>query len=173
MITNDDLANVLLGLQALHRFGKRLQPEDALFAYMTLPACARQELTPELLMYAARQLLLDPEPPTAMAPHIALLRYLYPCQTGLDPDTKTLNALAPQPSHGLRRDLAQRLANSDQFNPLWVPFEQRQPALPPAPERLTPQPSRAQRIARLERLAAATGVPNPRQPQPQPELVAA
>jgi hypothetical protein len=172
MITHDDLANVLLGLQTLHRFAKRLEPEDLQFAYLTLPPCARQELTPELLVFASQQLLLDPEPAAAMAPHLALLRYLYPCSTGRDPDTKGVVVKTPEPAKGLRFDLPQRLANPDSFHPLWVPFEQRQPALPPAPDRPTPQPSRAQRIERLERLAAATGVTNPRLPAHQ-ELAAA
>ncbi len=177
MITHDDLANVLLGLQTLHRFAKRLEPEDLQFAYMTLPACARQELTPELLVFASQQLLLDPEPPAAMAPHLALLRYLYPCSTGIDPDTKGVVVKTPEPAKGLRFDLPQRLANPDRFHPLWVPFEQRQPALPPAQARPTPlggeilpKLSRAQRIARLERLAAATGVTNPRLPAQHQEL---
>lgn len=154
MITSDDLANVLEGLYALSRFSKRLAPEDLAFAFMTLPESVRRELTKAHLLFAAQQLLLDPDPAQEVACHFQLLRYLYP----VDGDH-------PRPDRGLRRDLRQRMAESGRFHPLKAPPPEHRLFLRPAPP-APPEPAmtRAERIAHLERLAAQTGVDNPRQP---------
>jgi hypothetical protein len=154
MITPDDLFDILESLSSLQRFAKKLSGDDHKFAYLTFPQKAREELSKAHLIFAAQQLLLDPEPATGMALHLALLRYLYPCQ-----------GLSPCVERGLRADLAQRLAASGSFTPLTpTPPEHRAFALPPAQPIEPPPMTRAQRIAHLEALAAATGVTNPRQP---------
>jgi hypothetical protein len=166
MITAEDLASVLESLGALQRFSKRLGEHDLAFAYMTFPERAREELTKGLLIFAAQQLLLDPEPATSMAIHIALLRYLYPCQG----DSPCVNC-------GLRADLAERMAAAGTFSPLApMPPEHRAFALPPAEVIQPPAKTKAEHIAYLEALAAATGVINPHQPpvavavEPEPQL---
>lgn len=156
MITPHNLAHILEGITALGRFGKNLSPEALQFAFLTLPESVRQELTQAHLLYAAQQLLLDRDRPDGIALHMQLLRYLYPC----DGD-------APRPDRGLRSDLRQRMAASGSFQPLAPPPPEQRIFLPPAPiPDQGPVMTRAERIAHLERLAAQTGVTNPRQPAP-------
>lgn len=166
-ITCDDLFDVVESLSALHRFAKKLTAEDHKFAYLTLPERAREELKKSDLIYAAQQLFLDPEPVEELAPHIALLRYLYPCQ-----------GRSPCADRGLRSDLRQRQAASGTFHPLQpMPAEARSFALPPAQALQPLARTRAERIAYLVALAAATGVTNPLQPAvaaaPEPQLAEA
>jgi hypothetical protein len=166
-ISADDLFDVLESLLSLQRFAKKLSGDDHKFAFLTFPGRAREELTKAHLIFAAQQLLLDPEPMLNMAPHLALLRYLYPCQ-----------GPSPCVDRGLRSDLSQRLAAAGTFSPLQpMPAEHRPFALPPAQAIQPPARTRAERIAYLVALAAATGVTNPLQPAvaaaPEPQLTEA
>jgi hypothetical protein len=153
-ISSDDLFDVLESLSSLQRFAKKLTGDDHTFAFLTFPQQARQELNKAHLIFAAQQLLLDPEPVPDMALHMALLRYLYPCQ-----------GISPCVGRGLRSDLPQRLAAAGTFTPLQpVPAEHRAFALPPAQAIQPPPKTRAERIESLLALAAATGVVNPLEP---------
>jgi hypothetical protein len=153
-ISSDDLFDVLESLSSLQRFAKKLTGDDHKFAFLTFPQQARQELNKAHLIFAAQQLLLDPEPVPDMALHMALLRYLYPCQGN-----------SPCVSRGLRSDLPQRLAAAGTFTPLQpVPAEHRAFALPPARTIQPPPKTRTERIESLLALAAATGVVNPLEP---------
>ena len=163
-ISSDDLFDVLESLSSLQRFAKKLSGDDHKFAFLTFPERAREELTKAHLIFAAQQLLLDPEPMRDMALHLALLRYLYPCQ-----------GPSPCVDRGLRSDLSQRLAAAGTFSPLQpMPAEHRPFALPPAKAIQPPARTRAERIACLVALAAATGVTDPLQPAvaaaPEPQL---
>jgi len=166
-ISSDDLFDVLESLSSLQRFAKKLTGDDHTFAFLTFPQQARQELNKGHLIFAAQQLLLDPEPVPDMALHMALLRYLYPCQ-----------GISPCVGRGLRSDLPQRLAAAGTFTPLQpVPAEHRAFALPPAQAIQPPPKTRAERIESLLALAAATGVVNPLDPAmaaaPEPQLAEA
>ena len=166
-ISSDDLFDVLESLSSLQRFAKKLTGDDHKFAFLTFPQQARQELNKAHLIFAAQQLLLDPEPVPDMALHMALLRYLYPCQ-----------GISPCVGRGLRSDLPQRLAAAGTFTPLQpVPAEHRAFALPPAQAIQPPPKTRAERIESLLALAAATGVVNPLEPAmaaaPEPQLAEA
>jgi hypothetical protein len=166
-ISSDDLFDVLESLSSLQRFAKKLTSDDHTFAFLTFPQQARQELSKAHLIFAAQQLLLDPEPVPDMALHMALLRYLYPCQ-----------GISPCVGRGLRSDLPQRLAAAGTFTPLQpVPAEHRAFALPPAQAIQPPPKTRAERIESLLALAAATGVVNPLEPAmaaaPEPQLAEA
>ena len=166
-ITSHDLFDVVESLSALHRFAKKLTADDHKLAFLTLTARAREELTKSDLIYAAQQLFLDPEPLDELAPHIALLRYLYPCR-----------GRSPCLDRGLRSDLRQRQAAPGTFHPLQpMPAEHRPFALPPAKAIQPPARTRAERIASLLALAAATGVTDPLQPAvaaaPEPQLAEA
>jgi len=153
-ISSDDLFDVLESLSSLQRFAKKLTGDDHKFAFLTFPQQARQELNKAHLIFAAQQLLLDPEPVPDMALHMALLRYLYPCQ-----------GISPCVGRGLRSDLPQRLVAAGTFTPLQpVPAEHRAFALPPAQAIQPPPKTRAERIESLLALAAATGVVNPLEP---------
>jgi hypothetical protein len=166
-ISSDDLFDVLESLSSLQRFAKKLTGDDHKFAFLTFPQQARQELNKAHLIFAAQQLLLDPEPVPDMALHMALLRYLYPCQ-----------GISPCVGRGLRSDLPQRLAATGTFTPLQpVHAEHRPFALPPARTIQPPPKTRAERIESLLALAAATGVVNPLEPAmaaaPEPQLAEA
>jgi hypothetical protein len=167
MITSDDLFDVVESLSHVHRYAKNLSADDHKFIYLTLDERAKDNLTKADLIYAAKQLLLDPEPVTEIAVHMALMRYLYPCQ-----------GFAPCFDRGLRSDLAQRQAVSGSFHPLQPLQASHRPfALPPA-RTIQPLPkTRAERIESLLALAAATGVVNPLEPAmaaaPEPQLAEA
>ena len=96
----------LRGLQGLLPFAKPLSEAAFLLAWASFPEQAKSELTPNMLTYAAAQLLMDPNPDKEKPVHLALLRYLYRNESG-----------HPRLDWGLKEDLAQRMANSGRFNP--------------------------------------------------------
>ena len=148
MITSKQFQAAVTSLQQLLPMGKQLTPAALILAWDTLPERAKLDLTDEILLFAVRQRLLDPEPPKDLAPHLALLRYAYHLQND-----------RPMVEHGLRADLARRMAVPDRFHDP-APARQEQeiqeaPRLVAGPER---QQSWAmtttQRKAHVERIAA-------------------
>lgn len=101
-----DFARTIIGVQTLLPFGKKLPEEALLLAWATLPRSARQQLTSEMLVYAAGQFLQDPEPPKDQPVHLALLRYLYRLENG-----------RPNYQWGLKEDLYARMASDGRFFP--------------------------------------------------------
>jgi hypothetical protein len=95
--------------EALPR-GKRMG--DATFALMwaTFPARAKEDLTPEIWLYAAAQRLLDPNPMDELPLPMQLLNYVFRNENG-----------RANVSWGLKADLPERMANPDRFNPQPVP----------------------------------------------------
>ena len=170
----ETFAHVLSGLAALRRWAKNPAPEDVVFAVGLLPASVQLELTPAHVLWAAKQLVLDPNPPEDMLIPIMLMRYLYPIGAGGQPIFEG----------GFRKDLQTRIS-SDAFCPLepqrpeYQLFEaSRRDLVEPIAflasyvTRASGPGGRQSRIARLERLAKLTGVPNPRDPAPPNSEVA-
>ena len=104
--------------EALPR-GKRMGEATYALLWATFPAKAKEELTPEVWMYAAAQRLLDPEPMEDLPLPMQLLNYVYRNENG-----------RANVSWGLKADLPERMARAHVFNP------QPQPGavvLPPEP----------------------------------------
>lgn len=148
MLTAPDFINLLAGLIESLPQHKTLSERGLSFAWGSLPSRAKQELTPQLLAYAATQRLLDPEPRQQLAIHIQLLAYLYPLHNGM-----------PVVERGLRADLTERLQQPDQFHPLITPEAHRRVLLPGEDEP-TPLPpeSPSELLRRISGLASQTGV---------------
>lgn len=104
--------------EALPR-GKRMAEATYALLWATFPAKAKEDLTPEVWMYAAAQRLLDPEPMEDLPLPMQLLNYVYRNENG-----------RANVSWGLKADLPERMARAHVFNP------QPQPGavvLPPEP----------------------------------------
>lgn len=151
MLQPDAFIDLLAGLVETLPFHKSLSERGLVLAWSTFPQQAKSHLSPLHLAYAATQRLLDPSPNTKLAIHIQLLTYLYPLENSL-----------PITGRGLRSDINERMQQPDRFHPIaTADLENLQaykpPALPPAP---SPPPAETleQRRARLERIAAQTGV---------------
>ena len=99
MITLEDFQAAITSLLQLLPMQRQLTPSALVMAWDTFPQQARAELDCEMLRFAIAQRLMDPEPPKDQAPHIAMLRYLYP----LEHNHATFG-------RGLRPDLAERMA---------------------------------------------------------------
>jgi hypothetical protein len=161
MITIEDFQVAVSSLLQLLPMQRALDPSALLLAWDTFPERAKIDLTDEILLYAVQQRVLDPEPPTGMAPHVALLRYAYPVDRTIRRE-RGENVISDQPmvDRGLRRDLAQRMAAPDRFHDP-APARQehappRQPQLPAGatqwhPDHLSPE----QRRAHVLQIAAA------------------
>jgi len=149
VITIDQFQAAVVSLQQLLPMGKPLTPPALVLAWDTLPDRAKLDLTDEILLFAVQQRLIDPQPPKDLAPHLALLRYAYPCEND-----------RPMVDRGLRRDLDRRMASPDCFHDP-APARQEQappprPSLPAGsthwhPSQLTPQ----QRHAHVQQVAKA------------------
>ena len=105
-LSADTFCRTLQGIQSLMPYGKTLNEAALLIAWQTLPNNVRQQLTSEMLAYAAGQYLQDPEPPKDQPIHLALLRYLYRLENG-----------RPNYQWGLKQDLQQRMASDGRFHP--------------------------------------------------------
>lgn len=133
-ITADDLFSVLEGLSAVLPFAKPQNPAAALLVWASFPAEAKAQLTPDMLVYAATQRLMDPDPPKETPLHIQLLRYVYRLENG-----------QPNFGWGLKLDLPQRMANASQFHEA-----PQAPYLMPAEDHDGPRHSPNGVLARLE-----------------------
>jgi hypothetical protein len=105
MISSDFFTSTITCLSEVLPFGKKLSTEAACILWMTFPAAAKSQLTPEMLQFAVAQRLLDPDPPKEVPLHLGLLRYVYRIENG-----------APNISWGLKADLRQRMAAPDVFH---------------------------------------------------------
>ena len=162
MITLEDFQAAITGLLQLLPMQRQLTPSALVMAWDTFPQQARAELDCEMLRFAIAQRLMDPEPPKDQAPHIAMLRYLYP----LEHNHATFG-------RGLRPDLAERMAAPQVFHdPAPVRHEHapppERPRLPGGssngwhPSQMTPCERRRhlERIAvDVERITASGGGP--------------
>lgn len=122
---------------------RSISSDGLVFAWLSFPEAAKQELEPIHLAYACTQRILDPAPDLNRAIHIQLLLYLYPVINGI-----------PATDRGLRQDIAERMKSPHQFHPLVKREEAQLPALPPAPSGPpveTPQ-LRRKRLTRLAQL---------------------
>lgn len=119
MIGPEPFIRVLQGLQALRPMAKPLPEAALLLAWQSFPEQAKADLGEVDLEWAAAQYLQDPAPPRELAPHIALLRYLYVSRDG-----------QARPENGRRPGSLERPDH-------WLPFDRRPeaqaPALPAAP----------------------------------------
>jgi hypothetical protein len=150
VITLEDFQAAITSLLQLLPMQRQLTPSALVMAWDTFPQQARGELSCEMLRFAITQRLLDPEPPKDQAPHIAMLRYLYPLEHN-----------HPIFGRGLRPDLAERMAAPQVFHdPAPVRHEHapppERPRLPGGssygwhPSQMTPN----ERRRHLERIAA-------------------
>jgi hypothetical protein len=105
-ITHRDFVLVLRSLSGVLPYAKSLDAIGAMGYWISFPAQAKAELTPEMLHYAMIQRMLDPEPPKEVPLHMQLLRYLYRLENG-----------HPNFRWGLKEDLPERMAQSSQFYP--------------------------------------------------------
>jgi hypothetical protein len=141
---------------------RALSDEAIAMAWETIPNVAKLQLTPEMLGFAVKQRLMDPFPPKDQAPHIALLRYVFPVERTTKRehgDEVHLDRVILD--NGPRADLAQRMAAPERFHdPGPVRHEH---APPPERPRLAgggsngwhpSQMTSHQRRRHLERLAA-------------------
>jgi hypothetical protein len=150
VITLEDFQAAITSLLQLLPMQRQLTPSALVMAWDTFPQQARGELSCEMLRFAITQRLLDPEPPKDQAPHIAMLRYLYPLEHN-----------HPIFGRGLRPDLAERMAAPQVFHdPTPVRHEHAPPPERPrlpggSPNGWHPsQMTSHQRRRHLERLAA-------------------
>jgi hypothetical protein len=104
MISKENLVITLSGLLEVLPMLRPLSAPALAFVWDTFPQVAKEQLTPASLEWACGQRLLDPNPPKDVAIHHALLRYVYPLEN---------NRAAWH--HGLRHDLAKRMAEPDRF----------------------------------------------------------
>jgi hypothetical protein len=104
--------------EALPR-GKRMAEATFALMWATFPAKAKQQLTPEIWMYAAAQRLLDPEPAEDLPLPQQLLNYVFRNENG-----------RANVAWGLKADLTERMSRPDQFNPQPLPGQM---VLPPEP----------------------------------------
>ena len=104
--------------EALPR-GKRMAEATYALLWATFPAKAKEDLTPEIWMYAAGQRLLDPDPLDDVPLPMQLLNYVFRNENG-----------RANVEWGLKADLPERMARAHVFNPQPVPG---QVVLPPEP----------------------------------------
>jgi hypothetical protein len=117
MITIEDFQVALSSLVQLLPMQRALDPAALLLAWDTFPERAKLDLSGEILLYAVQQRFLDTEPPKGLAPHVNLLRYVYPVDRTIRFE-RGQEVISDQPmcDRGLRRDLAQRMAAPDRFH---------------------------------------------------------
>lgn len=110
MITQEDFCSVM---QALSRTLPRFKAWDETamaLAWMTFPEKAKQDLTREILLYAAGQRRLDPAPPEEIPLDLQLLNYVYRNENG-----------RANVGWGLKADLPERMSRPNVFNPQPAP----------------------------------------------------
>jgi hypothetical protein len=161
MITIEDHHAALTTLMQLLPMSKQLTGAAMTMAWETFPERAKLDLTGEALLFAVQQRMLDPQPPKDVAPHIALLRYVYPVNRSIrrERGEEVIND-HPMVERGLRLDLAKRMADPGQFHELVRSLPQQPPPELPRLAAATTdhrQPwamTADQRRAHVERIAA-------------------
>lgn len=119
MLQLEHFISTLNALQEALPRGKRLGEATYALMWATFPAKAKEDLTPEVWMYAAAQRLLDPDPMEDLPLPMQLLNYVFRNENG-----------RANVSWGLKADLPERMANPDRFNSQPVPGQM---VLPPEP----------------------------------------
>ena len=97
----ENFRQVLTALTSALPFAKPLGEEAWLLLWLSFPDHAKQHVSPDMWIYAARQRLMDPAPAKDVAIHIQLLRYLYRLENGI-----------PNMEWGLKYDLLARMEKS-------------------------------------------------------------
>lgn len=117
MISLQQFQVAITSLMQILPMAKPLSAAALVMAWDTFPERAKIDLTDEILLYAVQQRVLDTEPQRDIAPHIALLRYVYPVKRTTK-EQRGLETFTDQPllDRGLRPDLAQRMARRDCFH---------------------------------------------------------
>ena len=105
-ITSIHYGELLDALAELVPFVRRPSANAMALLWSTIPQQVGDELTPQHLAYAAEQFVQDPGRPTDLPTHLALFRYLYRLENGLQ-----------NFRWGLRQDLALRMSLGG-FHPL-------------------------------------------------------
>ena len=161
MITMEDHHAALTTLMQLLPMSKQLTGAAMTMAWDTFPERAKLDLTGEALLFAVQQRMLDPQPPRDVAPHIALLRYVYPVNrtTRRERGEEVVND-HPMIERGLRHDLAKRMADPGQFHELVRTLPEQAPIDSPrlvaGPERRQPwEMTTTQRMAHVHAVANA------------------
>ena len=119
MIECEEFMAFMSGMQQLNPMAKVLSESALVTAWRLFPDRAKLDLDDEMMLYAAHQLMLDPDRPRDVEPHMALLRYLYPVKRSTRTERgQEVVTLLPIYDRGLRHDLAHRMANPEQFHEL-------------------------------------------------------
>jgi hypothetical protein len=116
-ITMRDFAPAIGFLCEMLPMQRALSDEAIAMAWETIPNVAKLQLTPEMLGFAVKQRLMDPTPPKDQAPHIALLRYVFPVERTTKRehgDEVHLDRVILD--NGPRTDIAQRMAAPERFH---------------------------------------------------------
>ena len=163
MIECEEFMAFMSGMQQLNPMAKVLSESALVTAWRLFPDRAKLDLDDEMMLYAAHQLMLDPDRPRDIEPHMALLRYLYPVKRSTRTERgQEVVTLLPIYDRGLRHDLVHRMANPEQFHelvrtlPEYTPSEV--PRLAPGVTENSPHWIRwtpAQRLAHVDRVADA------------------
>ena len=163
MIECEEFMAFMSGMQQLNPMAKVLSESALVTAWRLFPDRAKLDLDDEMMLYAAHQLMLDPDRPRDVEPHMALLRYLYPVKRSTRTERgQEVVTILPIYDRGLRHDLASRMANPEQFHELVRTFPEHTssevPRLAPGVTESSPHWIRwtpAQRLAHVERVADA------------------
>ena len=163
MIECEEFMAFMSGMQQLNPMAKVLSESALVTAWRLFPDRAKLDLDDEMMLYAAHQLMLDPDRPRDVEPHMALLRYLYPVKRSTRTERgQEVVTILPIYDRGLRHDLAYRMANPEQFHELVRTFPEHTssevPRLAPGVTESSPHWIRwtpAQRLAHVERVADA------------------
>ena len=120
MLSLDQFSMTLGALSEALPRGKRMAEATYALLWATFPAKAKEELTPEIWIYAAAQRMMDPDPMEDLPLPMQLLNYVFRNENG-----------RANVSWGLKLDLPERMANPDRFNPQPVPGQVVLPSEPP------------------------------------------
>jgi len=116
-ITMRDFAPAIGFLCEMLPMQRALSDEAIAMAWETIPNVAKLQLTPEMLGFAVKQRLMDPAPPKEQAPHIALLRYVFPVErTTKREHGDEVHQDRVILDNGPRADIAQRMAAPERFH---------------------------------------------------------
>lgn len=120
MLLFEEFTSTLGALSEALPMGKRMAEGTFVLLWATFPAKAKEELSVEILMYAAAQRLLDPDPMDELPLPMQLLNYVYRNENG-----------RANVAWGLKADLPERMARPHVFNPQPQPGAVVLPSEPP------------------------------------------
>ena len=105
MLSAQTFSAVLQTATELDPYGKKLSDQTITMAYLTLPEVVKERVTDEMLIYALKQIQLDPAGKGDLTLLQQLFQHLFNCENG-----------APNFRWGLKADLPQRMALPGQFH---------------------------------------------------------